>query len=111
MNDKFLTLLGFAAKSGNLSFGMTACISAVCSGKSKLILICNDISEKSAKEIKFKAQKFSVKVIELDDYDMMTVSHSVGRKSGILSMNDSSFADAVLKTINKSKRGGNADEK
>ncbi len=107
MNDKFLTLLGFAAKAGKLSYGMSAVISAVKSGKSKLVFVCFDISPKSQKEITFQCNKKSVSTIVLGDYDIRSVSDAVGRNCGIISVNDSSFAGALAEQI----KGGNANDK
>lgn len=100
MNDKILTLLGFAAKAGKLSYGFDATKTALAQSKSKLVLIANDLSQKSQKEVVFFADKFKTKVLVLQSYDMETLSHAVGRKCGIISVNDSSFADGVLSAIN-----------
>ena len=96
MNNKLLTLLGFATKSGNLSFGLKAAVFSASVGKSKLMIVCNDISKKSIKEVKFHAEKHKVKVMILKDIDTFTLTNAVGRKCGVLSVNDSSFADAIL---------------
>lgn len=100
MNDKILTLLGFATKAGKLSYGFDAVKTALAQSKSKLVLIANDLSQKSQKEVVFFADKFKTKVLVLQSYDMGTLSHAVGRKCGIISVNDSSFADGVLSAIN-----------
>lgn len=96
MKDKLLTLLGFASKSGNLSFGFGAAIASLKSSKARLIIVSNDISDKSLKEVRFYAQKHNVRVIVLKSIDTFTVTNAVGRKCGILSVNDSSFADSIL---------------
>lgn len=97
MKDKLLTLLGFASKSGNLSFGFGAATASAKEQKSKLLIVCNDISMKSLKEVRFYADKCKVEVILLKDIDTFTLTNAVGRKCGILSVNDSSFADAILR--------------
>lgn len=104
MNDKLLTLLGFAAKSGNLSYGMNSTVSSVRSNRAKLVLVCGDISEKSKKEITFYCKNSDVKVLILDDYNIQVVCDAVGKNCGILSINDSLFADAVLRVR---EQGGN----
>lgn len=98
MNDKLLTLLGFASKAGKLSFGMDMSVSSMKSGKSKLVIVCNGVSEKSKKEIFFYSEKFNVKAVNIDR-DMATVSDAVGRRCGILSLNDPGFADSVYSVI------------
>lgn len=100
MNDKILTLLGFASKAAKLSFGFDAVKIALTQSKSKLVLIANDVSQKSKKEISFFSEKFKTKVVVLTNYDMETLSHAVGRKCGIVSVNDASFAEGLLSAIN-----------
>ena len=98
--DKVLTLLGFASKAGKLSYGFDATRTSLCQKKSKLLLLANDISQKSKKEILFFGDKYNVEVIELEQTDMQTLSHAVGRKCGIISVNDQTFTDGLLVAIN-----------
>ncbi len=102
MNDKTLTLLGFASKSGNLSNGADCVKETLKKHKAKLVIIAKDISDKSRKEIKFFASQNNTPVIDAD-YDTDTLSHATGRKGGIISVNESGFANAI--------RGGNANGK
>lgn len=104
MNNKELTLLGFAAKAGKLSYGMDAVKTAILQKKSKLVLMANDISPKSQKEVLFFAKKQNVTVNVLRDYNMETVSHAVGRKCGILSVNDSSFSNALIEEFEAGRK-------
>ena len=62
MSDPALSLLGFAAKAGKLSFGTHATEFAVESGKARLVLVANDISEKSIKELKLKMKRKILKI-------------------------------------------------
>ncbi len=95
MNSKTLTLLGFAAKAGKLSFGMDSAKTALKQGKSKLIVVASDISAKSLKEIKFFADG-KAQVLELNS-DIETLSHAVGKKCGIISLNDKGFSQSIIK--------------
>ena len=61
--------------------------------------------------------KNNVRVIILDDCNIDTLSVAIGRKCGILSVNDSPFADGIVGEVNKnddrterSIQGGNANE-
>ena len=117
MKNKILALLGFAAKAAKLSYGMDASVEALKRNASRLIITANDISEKSRKEINFHAMKNNVRVITLDDCNIIALSAAVGKKCGIISLNDSSFADGINGAINnssncteKSLQGGNANE-
>lgn len=98
--NKVLSLLGFASKAGRLSYGFDAACSALSQKKSKLLLIANDVSPKSQKEILFFGDKFKTKVLVLNDCDMQTVSHAVGRKCGIISVNDIDFSNGLISAIN-----------
>ena len=98
--NKVLTLLGFAAKAGKLSYGFDAAHSALSQKKSKLLLIANDVSPKSKKEISFFSDKFKTTTIVLENCDMETLSHAVGRKCGIVSVNDTSFSQGLISAIN-----------
>ena len=95
VNNKLLTLLGFAAKAGKLSFGMDMTCASKKAGKSFLVVCANDVSDKSKKELSFHAQKKEVPLIVLTDNNIETVGKAVGRKCGILSVNDKSFAEAI----------------
>ncbi len=99
MNNKILTLLGFASKAGKLSYGFDAVCTAISQSKSKLVLTANDISPKSQKEILFYCDKYKTQSVVLNEYDMATISHAIGHKCGIVSVNDSAFADGLLTTI------------
>ena len=117
MTNKILALLGFASKAGKLSFGMDSSVEAAKKGKSSLLVTAYDVSQKSLKEINFHAVKNNVRVITLDDCNIEALSRAVGKKCGILSVNDSSFRDGIIGEINKkdcltdtSIQGGNANE-
>lgn len=98
--NKVLGLLGFASKAGKLSYGFDAVHTALSQKKSKLLLIANDVSPKSQKEVLFFGDKFKTKTIVLDECDMQMLSHAVGRKCGIISVNDDSFSQGLLSAIN-----------
>ena len=105
---KVLTLLGFAAKAGKLSYGMAAAQDALNGKKAFLALAASDVSKKKKKEIRFFAQKNSVAFAELNRCDSRELSEAIGRKCGIVTINDSGFADAFLKAYDE---GGNANDK
>ena len=95
--NKIISLLGFAAKAGKLAYGFEATLSALKSKKSALVLIAEDISPKSRKEVVFFAEKTNTQHIILEGATIKDVSDAVGRKCGIVSVNDTGFADALIK--------------
>ena len=96
-SEKILSLLGFASKAGKLSFGTHATTFAIESNKAKLVLAASDISEKSVKELKFKADKQNIEVLNLSGIDTAALSKRIGKNCGIVAVNDSGFADAIKK--------------
>jgi len=97
LNNKIISLLGFAAKAGKLSFGFDMTAQAIKRKKSKLIVIANDVSEKSKKEILFFKGEQKTEVITLETVSIAELSKAVGKKCGIISVNDEGFAQACLK--------------
>ena len=65
--NKTLNLLTICAKAGKLIGGFDKSMGAVKEGKSAAILLACDVSEKTAKEVRFLCEKYgSVPVIETD---------------------------------------------
>lgn len=95
MNNKILTLLGFAAKAGRLSYGQAASLEAMEKRKTKLLVIASDISAKSQKELKFYAEKNKTPYLLLNQVEITELSNAVGRSCGAVSVNDDSFADSI----------------
>lgn len=99
MNNKVLTLLGFAAKAGKLSYGFDSTHTAIKQKKSKIIICAEDLSQKSVKEIIFYASKTEIQVFSLKGVAIETLSKSVGRKCGMVSVNDKGFAESLKEEI------------
>lgn len=112
MTDRSLNLIQFAAKAGKLSYGTHATEWAVTAKKAKLVCAANDISAKSVKELKFKASKAEIPVIILEATDSQTLSGAIGKKCGIIAVNDAGFAKAITERIaqNKADLGGTAHD-
>lgn len=105
MISKVLSLLGFAAKSGRLSFGMDPSKTALKRKRSFAVVVASDISQKSKDEISFTAEKNGVSIIFVP-ITMNELSHAVGKKKcGIISVNDKGFADAVTSHLQKLQGG------
>jgi ribosomal protein L7Ae-like RNA K-turn-binding protein len=102
LNSKIIALLGFASKAGKLSYGMNDAKISLEKGKAKLVIVASDVSQKSLKEIKFFCSNKDVSVITLNDISIEAVSNAVGRKCGIISVNDDGFSNAI--------RGGYAND-
>ena len=100
MTDKALNLMQFAAKAGRLSYGTHATEWAITSGKAKLVCAANDISAKSVKALNLKASKTGREVRVLENTDTEKLSEALGKKCGIIAVNDESFSKAILENLN-----------
>lgn len=105
-NNKLAAIFGFASKARKLSFGMDGSVYSIKHGKAYLAVAASDISEKSKKEVCFFCEKANIPFKEID-ITIDQLSHMVGKKAGILSVNDAGFAKSVIGIL----EGGNAHDK
>ena len=104
MKGKIFTLLGFASKAGKLGFGFDSALSAVKQKKAKIVVCAEDLSAKSLKEITYFANKSNIPVFSLKGINSETLSKAVGRKCGMLSVNENGFAEALKEEILNDKQ-------
>lgn len=96
MNEKIPAFLGLMRKAGVLKFGFDAvCISAE-QKKSCLIVVTNDISEKTLKELRYACRNAEVKILQIP-YTMETIGKVIGKNVKILSVENKDFADGLKK--------------
>ena len=90
---KLFDILTICNKAGKLCFGFDATVKSVNENKTHLILTASDLSPKTLKELEFKTQN-KIRIINID-FDMDTISCYLGKKTGIISINDKGFAKAI----------------
>ncbi len=102
MNDKFLSLLGMARRSGRVSLGHDAVIGSVVRNKAKLCIMSCEASERLKKEIHHACtyENKDIPVI-VTDYSLMELSSAVGSKAAVISVDDEGFAKALTAKYNK----------
>ncbi len=102
MNDKFLSLLGMARRSGRLSLGHDAVIGSVVRNKAKLCVLSYEASERLQREINHACtfENKNIPVI-LTNYTLVELSAAVGSKAAVLSVDDEGFAKALMEKYNK----------
>lgn len=93
MNEKerLLSFLGIARRAQKLSMGADATQEAMQKGKTKLLLLASDLSERSERSARAAAQAASTPVLPAG-VTMDEIAFSVGKRTGILAVNDSGFA-------------------
>lgn len=96
MNDKFLSLLGMARKSGRVALGHDAVIGSVVRNKAKLCVVAIDASDRLKNEITHACSYENKNIpIILSKYTIKELSLAVGSKVAVLSTEDEGFAKAL----------------
>lgn len=95
VNNKIITYISFAKKSGSLSLGFDAVKSDVLCKNAKLIILLNDASEKTKKEVQIIAEKYKVKslILALESKDLL---HIFGKKIVVISISNKDLSMAIL---------------
>ena len=95
MNDRLLSLLGIARRAGRISLGNDPVLSSITEGKARLVLLCPDLSQRTRKGIETNAEAFGVPLVTITQ-TMDQVGMSLGKRCGIISLNDEGFARKAL---------------
>ena len=98
MNDKFLSLLGMARRSGNLCLGHDAAVYSVVKNKAQLCIVSEEGSERLKKEMKhacsFEGKNIPVIIV---NYEITELSKAIGSKAAVITVTDEGFASALVK--------------
>ena len=94
--DKLLQMIGMAKRAGKLVSGGFLSEKAIKSGESRLIVLSRDISDESRKSITDSCKYHNVKYIEYADREQLGKIIGGGERT-VVSINDSGFAEAVLR--------------
>lgn len=98
MNNKFLNFLGLCRKANKLSLGFDMVIDSINKKKSSLILVAKDFSTNSLKKVENLAFVNNITLIKIN-YDMSDIQLAVGKKCGVVSINDFGFAKQIKKLL------------
>lgn len=92
INDsRVLSILGLARKAGKLTLGYDAVTASMQSRSSSLVLVTNDLSARTLKNIEYTAKGQSVKVMHMG-HSMDDTYRALGKTVGIISVNSEGFA-------------------
>ncbi len=97
MQEKIFAKLSMARRAGMLCYGFESVKETVVSGKSEIIFLATDISRKTKKEVEFFA-KDRAKVIYTDS-TQEDFANKLGIKTGIISLKDRGFEEAVKRIM------------
>ncbi len=109
--DKLLSFLGICRRARKLVIGAETTVDSLVEGKSRLVLYADDVSHNSLKKVLKTAQSRGVDAMCVHR-SKEELSISLGRLSGVLSVEDKGFADRLRELIlNEEQQGGELDDK
>ncbi len=94
IREKLIGILSICRKAGRIKLGFDATKDAMTRKMAKAVLICEDLSPKSEKEVRFFAEKSQVKVLKMS-LKQDEVYFGLGKKVGIVAVCDDGFAKAA----------------
>ncbi len=98
MNDRILSLLGLCRRAGKMTLGNDVVIDNIIGGKSKLVIMADDISKNTSKSILSAAHRHNVKVLTINR-SKDELGMAVGKYCAVLSIDDSGFAKKLKELI------------
>ena len=78
-----------------MTIGNDAVIEAMISGESCLVLLADDTSQRTAKDITYTAQKNNIKIVKLS-YNKQQISNALGKLTAVISINEAGFANKII---------------
>ena len=92
--DKLMLSLGLVVKAGKMTFGYNLTEADIKKGKCALVLVADDISERTLKNTAMLCEKSGIDMIKINR-DMDMIAKSLGKRSGVLSVTDANFAKRI----------------
>ena len=100
ISDKLNGLLGLCRRAGKMSLGHDAVITSIKKRKAKLVITCCDTSERLKREMQDECSydNRNIKYIDVS-FDMKELSLCINARAGVISIDDSGFADRMTEII------------
>lgn len=96
--DRVLGMLGISAKAGKVVCGNDATIEDIERHKVKLVIVAEDASEKTKKNMKYVCEKNKVSILEFGNID--EISRTIGKNNkAIIGIKSKSLSEAIEKLI------------
>ncbi len=98
MTNKVYGLLGICAKAGDIVSGTDITIEMVEKKKAKLVIVAQDCSEKTIKNMRFVCEKHNVPIYVFGTID--NISKSIGKSNrGIIGIKNENLAKEIINKI------------
>ncbi len=104
-NRQLKNLLGIARRAGKLDLGGEAVKQSVRRRRAKLVLLSADLSQRTAGAVCSEAEHAGVRAAPLP-FGMDEVEAALGKRAGVIAVNDEGFARALQKLLSAPDRGG-----
>lgn len=96
--NKVYSLLGFAAKSGNLVTGYNTCLKLIPPGKLKLLIVAGDVGDNTKEKFKSKCKTYDVPIRIVGTCEEL--SRITGKEDkGLFGITDNGFAKGLIEKI------------
>ena len=102
MNDKFLSFLGIARKSGRLFLGMDNVKDNITRKNISFIMVTSNISKSSLKKINTISMKNNAKIVNLK-YSTEDIYSSIRKYAAIIGVSDENFINKFNALIQESQ--------
>lgn len=98
-NNRVLGLLGLCTKAGAICFGSDATIDLITKRKLKLVIVANDASDRTKRNIEFICKNNNVKIYFYSEIEEL--SKAIGKKNkAVIGVKNENFAKQIEKIIN-----------
>ena len=95
---KALSVLGLARRAGRLRWGYETAVDALRRGECALVLVTQDLSEKTRKNMRFEADRAGAALLETA-FTMEDIAAAIGKKAGVLAVCDAGFAEKLKQEL------------
>lgn len=103
-NRRIFGLLGLCAKAGKIVSGTDATILEMEKRKIQLVIIANDASDKTKKNMKYICEKNKVEIIEFGSIEKL--SNCIGKTNkAIIGIKSKNIADGIRKSVSNENGG------
>ncbi len=100
MNNKLAGLLGIARRAGHILVGFDAVRAALLAGKTQLVLLASDCSDKTEKELRFAGRDRKCPLIAVTaDKAALAAALGLEKPVAVVATDDRGFAAAMQKAV------------
>lgn len=100
ISDSLRGMLGLCRRAGKMSLGHDAVITSIKKRKAQLVITCCDTSERLKREMQDECSydNRNIKYIDVS-FNMKELSLCINARAGVISIDDSSFAEKLYSII------------